>query len=409
MNMNSPRQFRDVRTFWRQVPAAPLFLRGANITAAGRHNRKVILHAIRAGGDRTCGELAELTGLTPPAVFKIARGLVEEGLVTKSRVLEKALGQPSHALKLNPDAAFALGLNVDRDHLTLVVVNFSGQVVRRFHKPIPFCGPEAVRAFVADSIAVLTGENPVHVSRIAGFGIAIPDDLGATVLPDQPAGYRAWNETDLSHLLSGIVDAPLVRENDAAAAAIGEMLFGAGLELDSFFYLFVGAGLGGGLVIDKQYVRGAHGRSGEIGFLPQINPLRSSRTNLQKTLGDAVLTAELIATLHGNGYETATVETLDDLDQAGQALVDRWIEAVADYLYLPLLNVLCIVDPDAILIGGRLPAGVVDRLCHQVNMRLSMHVGIHWPRMAARPASCLTDSAAVGAAILAFQGIWDVP
>jgi len=408
MNMNSPSQFRDVRTFWRQVPGETRFLRGANITDAGRHNRKIILHAVRAGGEMTCGELAELTGLTPPAVFKIARGLVEEGLVTRTRVMEKALGQPSHALKLNPDAAFALGLNIDRDHLTLVIVNFAGQVVHRSHKAAKFCGPEEVRAFVAEKVAALEAENGAIMSRITGFGVAIPDDLGTTALPDQPAGYSVWDGVSLPSLLDGIVDARIVRENDAAAAAIGEMLFGAGLEIDSFFYLFIGAGLGGGLVIGRQYVRGAHGRSGEIGFLPQINPLRSSRTNLQNTLGDAVLTADLLGLLLSHGHKV-TLDTLDQLDDRGQAVVDQWIEAVADYLYLPLLNVLCLVDPDAVLVGGVLPQSLIQRLCYRISKRLSMHVGIHWPQMAVRPASVLADPAAVGAAVLAFQGIWDGP
>ncbi len=408
MNMNSPSQFRDVRTFWRQVPSEPPFLRGANITAAGRHNRKIILHAVRAGGEMRCGELAELTGLTPPAVFKIARGLIEEGLVTRTRLTEKALGQPSHALKLNPDAAFALGLNIDRDHLTLVVVNFAGQVVRKFHEATKFSRPEQVRAFVAESVTGLKHEGGAMMSRLAGFGVAIPDDLGTTALPGQPAGYGVWDGVSLPDLLDGIVDARIVRENDAAAAAIGEMLFGAGLEIDSFFYLFIGAGLGGGLVIGKQYVRGAHGRSGEIGFLPQINPLRSSRTNLQNTLGDAVLTADLLGLLRSNGHEV-TLDTLDQLDEKGQAIVEHWVEAVADYLYLPLLNILCIVDPDAVLVGGVVPQSLIERLCYRISKRLSMHVGIHWPQMAVRPASVHADPAAVGAAVLAFQGIWDGP
>lgn len=382
-------------------------MRGANISSAGRHNRKIILDAIRAQGDMTCGNLAELTGLTPPAVFKIARGLVDEGWVTRSRNSEKARGQPSHALQLNPDAAFALGLNIDRDHLTLVVVNFAGAVQHRFHHDARFAGPQEVRDFVIDSVNHLEHHSAALVTRIAGLGIAIPDDLGSTVLPGQPPRYQDWNGICLEDLLDDIVDAPVVQENDAGAAAIGELQFGAGLELGSFFYVFISAGLGGGLVINKQYVRGAHGRSGEIGFLPQISPLRSSRTNLQNVLGDAVLVSDLLQALRDNGYETVSLEDLDQLTGEGEAVVERWIEAVADYLYLPLLTVICTVDPDAVLIGGRLPRSVNERLCYQINKRLSMHVGVHWPGSAVRPASVMCDAAAVGAAVLAFQGIWD--
>ena len=407
MEMLNRVQFRQSGSFWREVSGSAATVRGANISSAGRHNRKIILDTIRARGDITCGNLAELTGLTPPAVFNIAKGLVSEGWLLRSRVSEKARGQPSHALQLNPDAAFALGLNVDRDHLTLVVVNFAGVVQQRFHVEAPFAGPQEVRAFVSESIKRLARGNAAQVARIVGLGVAIPDDLGATILPGQPQRYQDWNGICLEDLLAGIVDAPVVRENDAGAAVIGEMQFGAGLELGSFFYVFISAGLGGGLVINKQYVRGAHGRSGEIGFLPQINPLRSSRTNLQNSLGDAVLVSDLLQALSGHGYETVSVADLDQLTGEGEAVVDRWIEAVADYLYLPLLTVICTVDPEAVVIGGRLPRSLNERLCYQINKRLSMHVGVHWPGSAVRTASVVQDAAAVGAAVLAFQSIWD--
>lgn len=381
--------------------------RGANISSAGRHNKKIILDAIRARGEMTCGNLAELTGLTPPAVFNIAKGLVSEGWIIRSRNFEKARGQPSHALKLNPNAAFALGLNIDRDHLTLIVVDFAGRVQNRFHLDIHFAGPHDVRAFVIDSFNRLEHSNTAQVARIVGLGVAIPDDLGRTALPGQPQRYQDWNGICIPDLLGDIVHAPVVQENDAGAAVIGELQFGAGLELTSFFYVFISAGLGGGLVINKQYVRGAHGRSGEIGFLPQVSPLRPGKTKLQNSLGDAVLVSDLLKSLRSHGCEASSVDDLERLTEEGEAIVDRWIEAVADFLYLPLLTVICAVDPEAVLIGGRLPRSINERLCHQINRRLSMHVGCHWPGSAVRPASVVTDTAAVGAAVLAFQCIWD--
>jgi predicted NBD/HSP70 family sugar kinase len=407
MEMLNPVQFRQSGGFWRKVSANAAITRGANISSAGRHNRKIILDAIRAQGEMTCGNLAELTGLTPPAVFNIAKGLVSEGWVIRSRSSEKARGQPSHTLKLNPNAAFALGLNIDRDHLTLIVVDFAGRVQRRFHIEIHFAGPQEVRTFVIDSINRLEHASAAQVARIVGLGVAIPDDLGRTVLPGQPQRYQDWNEICLPDLLGDIIDAPVVQENDAGAAVIGEMQFGAGLELTSFFYVFISAGLGGGLVINKQYVRGAHGRSGEIGFLPQISPLRPSKTKLQNSLGDAVLVSDLLRSLRSHGYENPSIDDLEHLTEQGEVIVNHWIDAVADFLYLPLLTVICTVDPEAVLVGGRLPRSITERLCYQVNRRLSMHVGSHWPGSAVRPALVVTDAAAVGAAVLAFQCIWD--
>src|SRR3546814_9530990 len=62
-------------------------------------------------------------------------------------------------------------------------------------------------------------------------------------------------------------DLPVFVENDAAAAAMGEMQLGLGQTLSSFFYILISSGLGSGIVVDGAYFRGADGRSGELGFL----------------------------------------------------------------------------------------------------------------------------------------------
>jgi predicted NBD/HSP70 family sugar kinase len=399
-------QFRDT-LFFRSANPEPVRLRGANNASAGQHNRKIILQAIRARGTVRRNEVADMTGLTAAAVFNICRGLIAEDLLISTKVTLKARGQPAHDLTLNPDAAFTLGLNVDRDHLTLVVLDFVGAVRARFHAPVAFSAPGQVRAFVDDCLDRLRHAGAIPMHRLSGIGVAIPDDLGSTTLPGQPGHYREWDGIDLATLVGGLVGGPVVRENDAASAAIGEMLFGAGVELDSFFYVFIGAGLGGGLVINRRYIRGFHGRSGEIGFLPQVNPLRSRETNLQKTLGDAVLTGTLLDDLRTHGFAEASLATLETLAEPAGDIVAKWAGRVADYLYLPLLTIMSTVDPEAILIGGDLPRPVVDILCAEISKRLSMHIGIHWPQMAVRPARVTDDPAAVGAATLAFKGIWE--
>jgi predicted NBD/HSP70 family sugar kinase len=365
----------------------------------------MILQATRVEGETTCARLAELMGLTAPAIFKITKELVADDWLTCSRGLSKVLGKPGHVFRLNPDAAFALGLNVGNDQLALVAVDFAGKVVSRFHRSARGLTADEVRPFVAEGIKCLARHDGRLISRVTGFGVAVSESPGTLAFPDLPGSLGEWLGTSLPDLLRSIGDIPITRENDAAAAAIGEMLVGAGLNLNSFFYLFVGAGLGGGLIINKQLVRGAHARSGDIGHLPQINPLRSSRTDLRKTLNNAVLTEDLLGVLHRRGYASATLDDLDQLDGGGQVIVDRWIEAVADYFYLPLLNVLYIVDPDAVLVGGSFPQSLMERLCEQIRRRLSMHVGTQWPQMGVRPAGVLADPAAVGAAVMAFHEI----
>ena len=146
---------------------------------------------------------------------------------------------------INPDCCFSVGLNVDRDHITLVVVDFVGRVRARASREIAFANPSTVRRFYQRSVGQL----------LAKAGIA------RAHLPDQPGEYAGWASVRVDDLIRDVLRIPVFVENDAAAAAIGEMQFGFGQKFRSFFYVLISAALGAGLVEDGSYVRGATGRS----------------------------------------------------------------------------------------------------------------------------------------------------
>ena len=125
------------------------------------------------------------------------------------------------------------------------------------------------------------------------------------------------------------------------AAAIGELQFGHGRVAQTFFYLLVNAGLGGGLVIDGHSVTGASGRSGEIGFLP-IGRARRNPVVLQ----DVVSLSGLYSYLAQAGFPAPAA--LDQLDAATSEAASQWVEKAADLLSDPLMVINALIDPDAI-------------------------------------------------------------
>lgn len=390
----------------RQVNEPTGLIRGANMLDAAEHNKKLVLQTIRADGPITRPEIAELTGLTAPSIYTITKGLLDRDLLRGVGRTSGERGQPATPLTVNPGGAFSLGLNVDRDHITLVVLDFAGHQRATFSQEIKFALPDYVRQFVSDSLAEVVNAGLIPKNKIAGIGVALPDDLGRVRLPGQPDAFSAWTEVTAGTFLADITDIPVRVENDAAAAAIGEMHFGGGLESDSFFYVLISAGLGGGLVINRHYVRGAHGRSGEIGFLPKVNPFRPRRSDLRHTVGDTVLLSDLYDDLYEQGVLARSPADLAALPPAQLHLADPWVESVADHLYLPILTLFCGIDPDAIYIGGRLPPVLLDRLCLALNSRLSLNLDVAWSKMIVRPARLGENPAAVGAAILSFEGLW---
>jgi predicted NBD/HSP70 family sugar kinase len=373
-------------------------LSGTNLARAGDHNQRVTLHAVRVNGPVTRTELVLMTGLTPAAIANITNRLLRVRLILRAGRLHGARGQPAGKFVINPDSCFSVGLNVDRDHVTLVVLDFVGKVRARASREIHFAKPSTVRVFFQRSIGQLLAKSGIARNRLIGVGVAFPDDIARAHLPDQPADYAAWASVRVDDLIRDVLGIPVFIENDAAAAAIGEMQFGSGHRYRSFFYLLVTAALGGGLVADGSYFRGANGRSGEIGWLRA-----RSATGEDSQLQNIVSLSCLYSRLAEQGFRVATPRGLTRLEPPARLIVDRWIHESTEALVESFVAINCLINPEAILIGGRLPAALVDGLAASLNHRMAAFASQIPVIAPVARAQTSDDAPAVGAAILPFS------
>jgi predicted NBD/HSP70 family sugar kinase len=376
---------------------AGMTLSGTNLERAGDHNQRVTLHAIRVNGPITRTDLADITGLTPPAIANITKRLLQDNLIREAGRIRGARGQPPVKLVINPDSWFSIGVNVDRDHITLVVLDFQGTVRARSAREVPFALPAMVGSFFQRSVGHLLDKAGISASQLIGIGVAFPDDIQRAVLPEQPEEYSAWGSVAVEQLFSQSLKVPVYVENDAAAAAMGEMQFGRGHRYQSFFYILITAALGGGLVIDGNYYRGANGRSAELGWLRGHDGFSSTRQ-----LQNIVSLSALYTRLATGGYRVSSPRGLMRLDEGGRRLISEWVETSVEALLETLLAINCLINPQAVLIGGRLPASIIEDLARRLNERLQPYAAT-MPAIAPVEKAVMSDDApAVGAAILPF-------
>jgi predicted NBD/HSP70 family sugar kinase len=373
-------------------------LSGTNLERAGDHNQRVTLHAIRVNGPITRAELAVITGLTAPAIANITKRLLTDNLIQEAGRRRGGRGQPATKLVINPDSWFSIGLNVDRDHITMVVLDFEGRVRARASREVSFALPGDVEQFFRKGVGKLLAKVGIGRDRLVGIGVALPDDMPRAALPQQPADYGVWASTDVAALLSDALPVPVFVENDAAAATMGEMQFGLGKKHQTFFYILITAALGGSLVIEGNHFRGATGRSGELGLLRGRDPAGHERQ-----IQNIVSLSALYSRLAAQGIKVSAPPELTDLDEKGQVIIDAWVEAAVDTLIDPIVSINCLLNPEVILIGGRLPSGIVDRIANRLNQRLETLAGTIPANAPVARAALSDDAPAVGAAILPFS------
>ncbi|MEE1752341.1 ROK family transcriptional regulator [Streptomyces sp. SP18CS02] len=267
---------------------------GVNLPALRSHNAALVLDLLRTAGDGGISrlELAERTGLTPQAVSKITARLRAEGLAAEAGRRASTGGKPRTVLALVPGAAHAVGLHLDRDELTAVLVDLAGAPVAARTAPLDLgAGAEAVLEAVAAQVDALTAPG----REVLGVGVAMPGPLDhLTGVPHRVTGFPEWDGFPLRDTLAARLGLPVVLDKDTNAAALGLALRGAapartreGVPAaradegfpgaaagggggprrggDSFAYLHLGTGLGAGLVLGGALHRGARTAAGEFG------------------------------------------------------------------------------------------------------------------------------------------------
>ncbi|MFB6501747.1 MULTISPECIES: ROK family protein [unclassified Streptomyces] len=248
------------------------------------HNAALVLDLLRsAGGDGISRiELAERTGLTPQAVSKITARLRAEGLAAGAGRRASTGGKPRTVLRLVPDAGHAVGLHLDRDGLTAVLVDLSGAVVASRTAPLDLGAPaDEVLTAAADAVAAIRGAGPGDGTgpeggdgpegrAVLGVGVAVPgplDHRGGVLR--RVTGFPRWDGYPLRDALAVRTGLPVVVDKDTNAAALGLALRTAGGDGAAgggdFAYLHLGTGLGAGLFLGGELHRGARTGAGEFG------------------------------------------------------------------------------------------------------------------------------------------------
>ncbi|MFE1784408.1 ROK family protein [Streptomyces sp. NPDC059506] len=240
---------------------------GANLLALRSHNTALVLDLLRAAtaqGGPGLGRraLAERTGLTPQAVSKIVARLRDEGLVAEAGRGASTGGKPHTLLRLAAGARYAVGVHLDRDELTVVLADLTGEPVALRSGPFDFGdAPDRVLDGVAGRVREVTAGTGRE--RLLGVGVACPGPLDhfEGVLR-RVVRLPQWDGFPLRDALAARLGLPVVLDKDTNAAVLAVP---AGAGSGSFAYLHLGTGLGAGLVLDGEPYRGARTGAGEFG------------------------------------------------------------------------------------------------------------------------------------------------
>ncbi len=300
-------------------------------------------------------DVAARTGLTAMTVSRLSKALEQRALVKDAIIRTGQRGNPTRPLSINPLGGCSVGLNFTRSTVEVGVIDLGGNFLRHSHRKISSASTQVLIDCVRETIDALAEAKSGHVERIFGVGVALPGDFEekGRVLAAHPL-FADLRHRDLADEFEKRLGLPVFMNSDSNSATVGERLLGAGRNFETYIYVYLGYGVGGGLVIRGEPFFGMNNNAGIIGVHFPDNKPRPSGLDLMNTLHEA-----------GHGVED--FQDLEKIDLAADPACRDWIKRAGGQLRTTLRFPARLIDPEAIIIGGRLPNEVHHMLAVEID------------------------------------------
>jgi predicted NBD/HSP70 family sugar kinase len=293
-----------------------------------RVNAGKLLGVLSNAGVMTGTALIEATGLTRATVHAVCNDLISMGWVVELDPGrdDAAVGRPSRRFEFNSRAGYVLGIDIGAGKTTVLLADLRGETVAKAVRPVsdgktPADRTEIVHETVLEALEIAEVSDAQVLA--AGAGVAAPVDRDGNILVDD----EFWRRFDagLADRLTELHGWPVLLENDANLATLGEHWRGEGRDVDDLAVLLAGERFGSGLMDSGRLLHGSRGGAGEMVYLKLVEGVGdthgiariareqgaaavadpSVRTVLRELAGDRSVTAELVFTAADAGDEVA--------------------------------------------------------------------------------------------------------
>jgi glucokinase len=284
------------------------------------------------------------------------------------------------------DQQLVLGIDLGGTKILAAVVDARGRIQARAQLMTEAeGGPEAVLGRVAAAARQACAEAAVELSAVGGLCVAVPGPFDPETGVVELAPNLDWHDQPVRAPLQADLGLPVWLENDVRAAVIAEHRHGAGRGRRHLLGVFVGTGIGGGLVLDDKVYRGSTYVAGEIGHVkirPDGPPCGCGQVGCLETFASRTAIARRIAEAAAAGEETSLSEIVGaDLAPAsgaqigqavaaGDGLTRRIVEAAARDLAIGLGGAVNLLNPELIVLGGGVVEGIGDHFVGLVDRAL---------------------------------------
>lgn len=334
-------------------------------------NERRILRSLRHAGGRSAAELAKDIGVSAQSGSVLTRTLEADGFIVRGEPKRGKVGKPSVPLSLSARGAYSIGLRIGRRSADLVLMDLQGSVLKHRHDAFASPTPERVMTLAETGITQLVAGLPLPLrDRIVGIGIATPFELWRWVDHDESERHmmQGWKGFSFDDAFAAFTDLPLCIGNDASLSCAGELSFGDTGGGDDFAYLFVGAFLGGGVVLNGEVFLGSTGNAAGFASLPVPGPDGRPEPLLERA---SMIVLERSLERDRPGTAQARMQAAEWI--GFEDILADWIDATVKGLAHGAASAAALYDVPVVVVDGNMPASVRARIVAGVEAELDRY------------------------------------
>ncbi len=323
-------------------------------------NRSAILEIIRRESPISRSAIAQRLDVSLPTVMRIVDELIAEGFVRPEGSTEWSGGRRRPLLEFNSDGHVILGVDMGGTKMYGALADLGGKILDEVN--IGSHGTTGEDSFnqLTSLIDKLLASPKIEGRTVRGIGVGAP---GVTLHKEGIVTWAFtlhWDNFPLKTRLSERYGLPITVDNDVNLAALGELWFGAGQEVQDMILIAVGTGIGAGVIINGSLYRGSKEASGEIGnMIPGREFLGKNYRDfgaLESVASGTGIAARARQLLHSSRKARELAElTAEDVFEAarqGEPWAGTVINETVDYLAIAIANLVAAYDPELIVLGG---------------------------------------------------------
>lgn len=336
-----------------------------------RYNTTNVLETIRRNEPICRKDLAQKTGMRTSSITNIVNRLISLDLINQTIATESSGGRKPVMLHLNPEARFVVGIELTTSRIMGMVTGFNSEKLCRMSVIIDrFSDQEIVIEQIICLVNELIKKANIPRKKIIGLAISAPGpyDHEEGVLTNPP-NFPKWKNVKLKEVLEDALKIQITIVKETVAAAFGEYwLGGVGRDKCLFAINSMNVGLGGGIIINGKIFHGFKYGAGDLGHMTiDINGPECTCGNygcLESMVSENNMKNIIISHIK-SGTESSLTDMVTNLEKisikhivqgavSGDWLCKYAIEEVAKYLGIGISNIINILSPDIIVIGGEL-------------------------------------------------------